>query len=172
MRRMNRRTWMKLGLGSAVVLAVGGGWLASAAPGWQRDAGFSTGAQQVWRAMARGLLDGVLPTAASDQGAALDGLLTRLHVAVQALPDHAQQELSQLLALLATAPGRLGLAGLGADWPQASVADVQWALQGMRSSRISLRVQAYLALHDLVGAAYFSEPTTWTVLDYPGPMTI
>lgn len=172
MRRMNRRNWMKLGLGSAVVLAVGGGWLASAAPGWQRGAGFSAGAQRVWRAVARGLLDGVLPTAPVAQDAALDGLQARLHAAVLALPGHAQQELSQLLALLATAPGRLGLAGLGTDWPQATVPDVQAALQQMRSSRISLRVQAYLALHDLVGAAYFSEPATWTVLDYPGPMKL
>lgn len=165
---------MKLGLGSAVVLAVGGGWLASAAPGWQRVAGFSAGAQQVWRSLARGLLDGVLPSDESGQAQAqaLDGLLARLHVAVLALPSHAQQELSQLLALLASAPGRVGLAGLVTDWPQAPLADVHAALQDMRSSRIGLRVQAYLALHDLVGAAYFSEPTTWTVLDYPGPMKL
>lgn len=170
--RMNRRNWMKLGLGSAIVLAVGGGWLASAVPGWQRDAGFSAGAQQVWRALARGFLDGVLPPDAPAQGQALDGLLARLHVAVRALPGHAQQELSQLLALLASAPGRLGVAGLGTDWSLATVPEVQAALQDMRTSRLGLRVQGYLALHDLVGAAYFSEATTWTVLGYPGPEKI
>jgi hypothetical protein len=61
---------------------------------------------------------------------------------------------------------------LPTDWAQASVPELQAALQDMRASRISLRVQGYLALHDLVGAAYFSEPATWAVLGYPGPTKI
>lgn len=163
---------MKLGLGSAALLAVGGGWLAATTePGWQR-AGFSAPAQRVWVALGRAFLDGTLPAEPQAQTLALQGLVQRLHVAVSALPGHAQQELSQLLLLLASAPGRHAVAGLATDWPDASVPDIQAALQDMRSSRISLRVQAYLALHDLVGAAYFSEPATWSVLDYPGPMKL
>lgn len=162
---------MKLGLGSAAVLALGGGWLASVSPSWQRS-GFSEPAAEVWRAAARAFLDGVLPTDAPAQALALEGLLQRLHVAVLALPVHAQQELAQLLSLLGTGVGRRTLAGLAPDWPQATVPELQVALQDMRGSAISLRVQGYLALHDLVGAAYFSEPATWTVLGYPGPTKI
>jgi hypothetical protein len=163
---------MKLGLGSAAVLTLGGGWLAATTePGWQR-AGFSAPAQRVWVAVGRALLDGVLPTDPAEQTQALQGLVQRLHVAVSALPDHAQQELSQLLTLLASAPGRRMVGALPTDWAQASVPELQAALQDMRASRISLRVQGYLALHDLVGAAYFSEPATWAVLGYPGPTKI
>lgn len=162
---------MQLGLGSALALGLGGGLLATLEPGWQR-AGFSPGATQVWRAVGRAFLDGALPTEPTAQARALDGLAQRLQVAVLALPEHAQAELSQLLALLATAVGRRTLAALPTDWPQATVPELQAALQDMRTSRISLRVQGYLALHDLVGVAYFSEPATWTVLDYPGPIKI
>ena len=35
---MKRRSWLKLGLGSAVLLAVGGGLVASMEPGWRQVA--------------------------------------------------------------------------------------------------------------------------------------
>lgn len=165
---MNRRHWLKLGLGSAVVLAVGGGWVATVAPGWQGGR-FSSEAKTVLRAFGKALLDGSLPTGAAAESAALDGLLLRLTDAVAALPAHAQAELSELLALMGTSAGRQWLGGVTAPWPQATVAQVQAGLQAMRFSRVSLRQQAYQALHDLTGAAYFSSPQTWTVLGYPGP---
>ena len=42
----------------------------------------------------------------------------------------------------------------------------------MRLSTISLRQQAYQALHDIVGSAYFSDAGTWSMLGYPGPLKI
>jgi hypothetical protein len=42
----------------------------------------------------------------------------------------------------------------------------------MRGSGIALRQQAFLALREIVNAAYFSEPSTWAVLGYPGPLAI
>jgi len=91
---------------------------------------------------------------------------------ITALPHHAQTELSQLLAILGSGAGRLALAGLSMPWSTASVADVQMALQGMRLSTLVVRQQAYAALHDITAGAYFSEPTTWSVLGYPGPPKI
>ena len=76
---------------------------------------------------------------------------------------------AELLALLGTSAGRQLLGGVSAPWQNATVPQVQAGLQDMRFSRISLRQQAYQALHDLTGAAYFSSPQTWTVLGYPGP---
>jgi hypothetical protein len=123
-------------------------------------------------ALGRAILDGALPTEPDAQAQALAGLSDRLTAAVAALPPHAQAELSQLLALLGTAAGRHWLAGVSNDWPVASVAEIQAGLQAMRFSSLALRQQAYLALHDLVGAAYFSDASTWKVLDYPGPMDL
>ncbi len=128
--------------------------------------------RNVFGAVGRAVLDGTLPAAPRAAQIALSGMLERVDALTQMLPPHAQAELSQLLALLGTTAGRLGMAGLVADWPDASVAQVQSALQSMRVSSVTLRRQAYQALHDIVGAAYFSDASAWQILGYPGPLNI
>ena len=74
--------------------------------------------------------------------------------------------------MLASSGGRRLLAGLDEPWPAAAIPAVQQAMQSMRTSSVALRQQAYQALHDIVGGAYFSDATTWTLLGYPGPTKI
>jgi hypothetical protein len=69
-------------------------------------------------------------------------------------------------------PGRIALAGLRTDWHDAGVAEVQTAMLGMRDSSLALRQQAFLALRELTNAAYFSDPSTWSLLGYPGPNAV
>ncbi|MFM9881148.1 MAG: hypothetical protein ACKVOO_12155 [Burkholderiaceae bacterium] len=166
---MQRRHVLRLGLASAAAFSLAGWAVLSVQPGWHNGT-FSASARAVFLAVSRGMLDGSLPTEDGARQQALQGLLARLEGLVQSLPAHAQDELSQLLALLGTTAGRRALAGLPVDWPVADVASLQAALQSMRSSRISLRQQAYHALHDLVGGAYFSDASTWPQLGYPGPL--
>lgn len=168
---MRRRGLLTLGLVSAAVLAVGGGAVALLAPGLQ-DGRLSPRGREVMGAVGRALLDGSLPAREQAIAAELEGLLARLDGLVAGLPPHAQAELSQLLALLASAGGRLALAGLGEEWHVASVARRQQALQAMRVSALALRQQSYQALHELVGSAYFSGPSTWRALGYPGPLPV
>lgn len=168
---MKRRRFLQLGLVAGATLALAGGGLSLMRHGVESGRLTEAG-RSVFRAVGRAVLDGSLPTEAAAQQAALDGLMQRLDDAVGAFPAHVQAELSQLLALLASGAGRVGLAGLTTDWPAASVSEVQAALQSMRTSRFSLRQQAYQALHDLSGAAYFSDRSTWAQLGYPGPMDI
>ena len=168
---MQRRSLLALGAVSAAVLVLAGGTLALLQPGL-RDGALSAAGREVFSGASRALLDGSLPSGPRALQGALDGLLARIDSLAAALPPHAQSELSQLLALLASAPGRLTLAGVSQPWESASVADIQRALQSMRVSTISLRRQAYQALHDIVGSAYFSDPGTWGLLGYPGPLQI
>ena len=168
---MKRRSLLALGAVSAAVLAVGGGAVALVQPGLH-DARLSAGGREVFAGAARGLLDGSLPTGGDALKHAIDDLLARIDALVAALAPHAQSELSQLLALLATAGGRRALAGLAEPWADAAVPAIQQALQGMRVSGVSLRQQAYQALHDIVGSAYFSDAQTWSLLGYPGPRPI
>lgn len=168
---MQRRTLLKLGGVSAAILLVAGGAVALLQPGLQGGM-LSPAGREVFTAVGRAILDKSLP---ADEGArqiALNGLLTRIDHLVLALPPHAQGELSQLLALLASVPGRRALAGLGAPWLEASVADIQQALQAMRLSTLALRQQAYAALHDVTAGAYFSAASSWPLLGYPGPRKI
>ena len=168
---MQRRTWLKLGLASAAVLAVGGAAVALVEPGL-RDARLSAAGRAVFSGVGGAMLDGSLPAHGAARQAALAGMLERIDALVAGLPPHAQAELSQLLALLASGGGRRALAGLSQDWESAPVPDIQAALQAMRVSRISLRQQAYQALHDIAGSAYFSDASTWGMLGYPGPLKI
>lgn len=168
---MHRRTVLKLGVASAVALGVAGGaaslWSAGLVDGRLAPAG-----REVFRAVGRAILDQTLPRDETARRVALDGLLGRVDELVVALPPHAQAELSQLLSLLASAPGRRMLGGLAEPWPVAPEADIQNALQEMRLSSLVLRRQAYAALHDITAAAYFSDAATWAQLGYPGPTRI
>lgn len=167
---MRRRSLLTLGVVSAAVLVLGGGTLALLQPGL-RDGVLSPSGREVFSGVSRALLEGSLPAGAEMKGE-LDALLARIGALVAALPPHAQAELSQLLALLASSPGRRALAGVGEPWHMAAVPQIQHGLQAMRLSGISLRQQAYQALHEIVGSAYFSHPGTWAQLGYPGPLKI
>jgi hypothetical protein len=168
---MQRRTLLTLGATAGAVLLVAGGAAALMQPGVKQGM-LSASGREVFSAVGSAVLDKTLPPDQSARQIALNGLLGRIDVLISALPAHAQSELSQLLSLLASAPGRRALAGLGASWSEASILDVQQALQGMRLSSLALRQQAYGALHDITAGAYFSEPSSWSLLGYPGPTKI
>ncbi len=165
---MQRRTLLKLGLAGAGVLAVAGGGLALLRPGLV-DGRLAAAGREVFEAVARAVLDGSLPADAAAQRRALAAHLQRVDDAVAALPPAVRGELSQLLALLGSAPGRVAFAGLVPAWRDAGVAELQAALQGLRLSRLSLRRQTYHALRDLTNAAYYADRSTWAALGYPGP---
>ncbi|MGD9835371.1 MAG: hypothetical protein AB7U92_21675 [Piscinibacter sp.] len=168
---MQRRTLLKLGLGAGVVLAIAGGGAALWQPGL-RAGHLSEDARVLMRAVARAVLDGALPAHAALREQALDAHLQRLDAAIAAFPAATRAELSQLLALLSSAPGRVVFVGLNTPWPQAGVAEVQRSLQALRLSSLSLKQQAYHALRDLTNAAYFSDPSAWVHMGYPGPLDI
>jgi hypothetical protein len=168
---MQRRSLLKLGIASAVVLAVAGGTIALVQPGLVNGR-MSDSARSTFGAIAKALLDGTLPTEPGAAQTAINGLLDRIDDLIVGLPPHTQAELGQLLTILPTAAGRLGMVGLGTAWDKASVLDIQAALQTMRTSGLAVRQQTYAALHDIVSGSYFAGPETWSLLAYPGPMAI
>ncbi len=168
---MQRRTLLKLGATSAILVAVVGGAAALIQPGLASGT-LTPAGREVFRAIALGVLDKTLPEQNVAKDAALTALLGRIDVLINGLPPHAQVELSQLLSILASGAGRRALAGLSTPWGSASAAEVQSALQDMRFSSLAVRQQAYAALHDITAGAYFSEPISWLMLGYPGPLVL
>lgn len=168
---MQRRSLLKLGLVSGVVLAVAGGAAVLLQPGLEQGR-LTAPARALFASLGRAILQGTLPADPQAAALAVQGMVERIDTLAQNLPPHVQAELSQLVGLLCTAPGRLGLAGLTPAWQDATEAQVRAALDGMRYSSLAVRQQAYLALHEIVGGAYFSDESTWTVVGYPGPMAI
>ena len=126
----------------------------------------------MFAAVARAVLDGNLPIEPKAQQAAMRAHLERMNATLQAMPPATQREVSNLLALLVLAPGRIALTGLYSGWTQAATAEVQTALRAMRASRLHLRRQVYHALRDLTHAAFFSDRTSWALLSYPGPQAM
>jgi len=168
---MQRRTLLKVGLGATALIAVAGGTLSLLHPGLV-DGRLTVSGRAVFEAVARAVLDGSLPADPTRRHAAITAHLKRLDDTLAGLPHPTRAELSQLLALLGSAPGRVALAGLRTDWPDASVGDMQHALQGMRTSSLAVRQQAYHALRDLTNAAYYADPSVWSLMGYPGPRDV
>lgn len=168
---LQRRTFLRLGLGAAVALAVAGGAVALVQPGLVQGK-LSPTARTLVSRVAQAMLLGSLPPAGDAQQAALLGVLSRCDQFIATLPDPVQTELSQLLGLLGTSLGRRTLAGLGPTWEEATTDEVTAALAAMRASDTSLRVVAYQGLHDIVCAPYFSGEESWQLLGYPGPRAI
>lgn len=169
---MQRRTLLRLGWVSAAALLVTGGTVATMLRPGLQDGLLTAAGHGVFFAVGQAVLDQTLPTYDAARKAALEGLLSRIGALTSSLPPHVQVELSQLLSLLDSAAGRLALAGLASPWATASVPEVQKALEGMRLSSLAVCQQAYAALHDITAGAYFSDPSSWSVLAYPGPLKI
>ena len=168
---MQKRTFLRLGLGSALVLSLAGGAVSMIEPGLVNRK-LSDPARLMLTRVAQAMLAGSLPTSPGAQHVALTELMQRIEGFIRTLSDPTQTELTQLLSLLPTTAGRWGIAGLSVPWETASVAETTAALQSMRTSGIALKQQAYLGLHDIVCASYFSGEDSWGVLGYPGPVPI
>jgi hypothetical protein len=169
---MQRRTLLKVGLISGATLALAGGAaLVLTERAWDGRQFTATG-RTVLGAVARAVLDGTLPADAGAAIQAVEAHLDRMNNTVAGMPPGTQAEVNELITILGTAAGRIGLAGLSTTWPAASVAQVQTGLQSMRTSSLLLRQQAYHALRDLTHAAYFADSSTWAHLGYPGPAKI
>jgi hypothetical protein len=169
---MQRRRLLQIGLGAGALLALAGGSVALVQPGLVDGHVLSPRARGVMAAVARAVLEGSLPAGDSARAQVLQAHLHRVQQTIDGLPRHAQRELSLLLALLGSAPGRMGLAGLSSDWPEASVPQLQAALESMRMSSLAMRQQAFLALRELTNASYYADPGTWALLGYPGPNAV
>jgi hypothetical protein len=178
---LSRRRFFHLGLGSAALLVVAGGALVLVGPAGPQAGRLSVGGRAVFGAVARAVLAGAWPHhEAQDAGvdararadAALAAQVDRVEAVIAAFPAATQAELAQLMSLLTTAPGRWAIAGLRPGWGEASVAEVSAALAAMRTSSLSLKVQAYQALRDLTLAAWYAEPAAWAAIGYPGPRAL
>lgn len=169
---MQRRGLLKLGVAGLVVLGLGGVGVALWRPGVDASGRLTASGREIFRAVARAVLDGDLPEASPEIDRELDAHLGRLDAVIAALPEFARNELSQLLALLGTPPGRWALVRLDSPWQAAEGAQLQRGLESMRQAKSTLRQQAYHALRDLTNAAYFADPSTWHLLGYPGPTVL
>lgn len=167
----DRRRLLKLGAGAAVLFAIAGTGAALWSPGW-RGGQLSSGGRTLFTSVAYAVLDGSLPVDAQQRERAIEAWLPMLEATLGGLPVAARDQLSQLIGLLQVGPARRWLCGLEPAWQAASPREVERALIRLRTADDELRQQIYHALRDLVSASYFSAPSTWIQLGYPGPTAL
>ena len=166
-----RRTFLKLGGLAALVLAAGGGiYRATRTPALPGPFVLDGEAKAAIDAMVPVMLAGALPLEAHAWRAAVDACTARVHGAIGGLPLAAQKEVQDLFGLLALGPARRFLAGVPADWPDATPEQVAAFLQDWRVHRFAMLQSAYAALHDLIIGAWYADPSSWEAIGYPGPL--
>jgi hypothetical protein len=116
------------------------------------------------RAIARVMLDGVLP----DTAQSLDTAVRGVDIAIAALPPAVQGEIGQLFGLLEFPMTRRLLAGVG-PWSHATDGEIAAFLQSWRTSNTALFRSGYAALHQLVMAGWYGNERAWPGIGYPGP---
>jgi hypothetical protein len=170
---ITRRKFLRAGTVGALLLAtarLGWGEPASGnANGAEPISMLGAGARDVLGAIVPVILAGALPIDSTGKSERVQSTIAGVDRAIAGLPSHAQAELHDLFALLAFAPSRWLLAGMRQPWRESSAVDVAAFLQQWRMSGWALKQQAYLALHELVFAAFYADPASWPAIGYPGP---
>lgn len=163
---LSRRRLIFTGVAGAAVL-VAARWLQPSHSG--AATALSADAADVMRAIIPALLDGALPTDATQRNAAVEETVGAVAAAIAGLPPNAREELSSLFALLAFAPVRVAFADVDSGWRDASVTTTNAFLTRLQKSRWSVKRTAYDALHQLTFAAWYANPRMWPSIGYPGP---
>ncbi|HWS74489.1 MAG TPA: hypothetical protein VN324_05050 [Quisquiliibacterium sp.] len=161
-----RRAFLKAGLVGGALLAAGGLAATPAGRDPVRDR------RQVLAGVVPAVLAGALPEDAAAREAAVLRCIDGVEQAIAGLSPSAQEEAAQLFALLAIAPTRVLLAGLGSAWDEAGVDAVSAFLERWRGHSLGLMRSGYHALHDLVFGAWYADPSTWEAIGYPGPLKL
>jgi hypothetical protein len=171
---ITRRTFIAAGIAGSAALATAY-WLHDrrayrfGAPALTPASGLTPDGRAIIAAIVPVVLDGALPAAHPARADAIDETNAAIARAIGELPPSAQQELSQLFALLAFAPARIALARVDAPWTQAQPAAIAAFLERWRDSSWTLQRSAYDALHQLVLAAWYGNPRSWPLIGYDGP---
>lgn len=106
---------------------------------------------------------------ATARGRRIAAAVTNIDRTIAAMGQNGRHELRKLLDLLASAPLRWALAGVGTPWDQATPEQVTAFLTRWRGSRFATLNAGGVVLVKLASVAYFVLPDTWAASGYPGP---
>lgn len=172
---LSRRDFLKVGAGFSAALACAGALGAlsgcgEAAKSPAKSFGFlREGDLALFRALAPAVVLDLAQLDAARRSALLGDALHKLDATCSALGLGSQQELRKLLDLLAIAPLRYLLAGVGA-WSEASTETLQDFLARWRGSRFATLNAGGNVLVKLISTSYYVLPATWPASGYPGPL--
>lgn len=170
-----RRDFLKLGAGFSLALTFAGGlgMLGGCSPTAKApEPGFAflqAGDVALFSALAPAVVDELAQLDAAERKARTGDLLRKLDTTCSLLGMASQAELRKLLDLLAIAPVRYVLTGVGA-WNEASIETLQAFMTRWRSSRFETLTAGGNVLARLTASSYYVLPVSWPATGYPGPL--
>ncbi len=167
-----RREFLKVGAGFSVALAFAGalGGCGESTKAPAKDFAFLQDRDlALFTALAPAIVLDLAQLDAGQRSARVGDVLRNLDATCAALDLNSRQELRKLLDLLAIAPLRYVLAGVGV-WNEASIDTLQAFLTRWRASRFATLNAGGNILVKLVSASYYVLPASWPASGYPGPL--
>ena len=118
------------------------------------------------------ILEGALPTEEVSLAASIGGVVTRFERAVAGLSPAVRAEVDDLFTVFRVAPVRIAFTGLWQPVGESTAEELGAFLARWRTSRFDIQRAGYLALTQLVLAAWYGEPESWRPIGYAGPPRI
>ena len=170
-----RRDFLKVGAGFSMALTFAGalgtlGGCGEAAKAPAKSFAFLQASDvELFGALAPAVVLDLAQLDAGERAARVGEVLRNVDGTCAGLDLNSRLELRKLLDLLAIAPLRYVLTGVGA-WNEASGATLQAFLERWRGSRFATLNAGGNILVKLVCASYYVLPVSWPATGYPGPL--
>jgi hypothetical protein len=171
-RGLPRRDFLKVGLGFSLALTVGAAVVGCGDAAKTPATGYvflRPGDVELFSALAPAVVTELGAFDATKRKTLVEELLRNLDATCSALGLASQQELRKLLDLLAIAPLRYVLTGVGA-WNEAGVDKMQAFLSRWRGSRFATLNAGGNVLVKLTASSFYVLPESWPSTGYPGPL--
>ena len=167
-----RRRFLQVGLASAALLATVRYLERSEAAPAPNHRVLDAGAVLIVAAFVPVVLEGSLPEEPEARAHAIRETVEGFDRAVSGMSLPTQKEVDQLFGVLRFGPTRLAFTGLWQPVEESPPEEVSAFLARWRHSRFEIQRAGYQALSQLILAAWYDNPSSWTVIGYPGPPKI
>jgi hypothetical protein len=166
-RSPTRRWFLRAGLlvGGSVALFGGTVFMARGI----RDRRLTPSGKDVVRAFGLAFLDDLLPRDPVQRAEALDRHVANVEAMLSDLPHATRLETSGLLGVLSNMAGRVAMTGMVTGWSDASVPQLQAALDKLRMSPLRDPQRVYYGLRGLCCVTFFTDSQNWKTIGYGGP---
>lgn len=114
------------------------------------------------------VLAGALPSDGAARKAAIDATVAGFDRAVSGLSGAVQKEVAELFSILRFAPARLMFTGLWTSLEESPPEEIAAFLRRWRHSRFDIQRAGYQAITQLLQAAWYGNPASWSAIGYPG----
>ena len=166
-----RRDFLKVGAGFSLALVLAG-TVGCSGGGKAPVAGYAflqPGDVELFSALAPAVATELGSFDAAQRKTLVEAVLRNVDGACAALDLGSRQELRKLLDLLAIAPLRYALTGVGA-WNEAGIEKMQAFLARWRASRFATLNAGGNVLVRLTSSSFYLLPESWPSTGYPGPL--